>query len=189
MRWQTSHGKTPSIWLRRHLILCAMWGALFLPTVGSQAQTSHIDSVPLKNWALSPVRPQIESLAATANQTSTTTGLVFVAITPCRLVDTRPGAEGSGKTGLFGAPALLAGQIRIFPVSQSTCGVPPSAAYSLNFVSITPVGQPVGYISAWPTGQPFPGTVVLNAPIGGIINNAAVVSCRPGRRYPGFRYR
>src|SRR5262249_37730721 len=148
---QTARNKLPSIWFRRHLIWStAMWGALFLPTVESQAQTSRPDSVPIKNWALSPVRPQIEMLSASANQTSPTINLVFVSITPCRLADTRPGAEGSGKTGPFGPPALVGQQTRVFPIPQSSCGIPSSAAYSLNFTSITPVGRPVGYITAFP---------------------------------------
>jgi hypothetical protein len=45
----------------------------------------------------------------------------------------------------------------------------------LNFVSITPVGQPVGYISAWQNDQAWPGTVILNAVQGGIVDNSAVV--------------
>jgi hypothetical protein len=98
---------------------------------------------------------------------------VFVAITPCRVVDTR---AGSAQTGQFGAPGLVASQARTFVISQSPCGVPTSAAYSLNFVSITAVGQPVNWIAAWPDDQSFPGTVVLNASQGGIIDNSAIVA-------------
>src|SRR5215467_122683 len=133
----------------------------------AQAQT---DSVPLKNWAP----------AAAAN--ADPTGLVFIAISPCRIADTRPQPFGSNKTGVFGPPALVGGQTRIFPIPQSNCGIPSSAAYSLNFTSITPLGQPVGFISTFPTGVqpfPFPGTVVLNAPTGGMINNAVEAAAGP----------
>ena len=177
MRRQMAHGQTPLIWFCRHLVsFTAMFGILFLPMVAPQAQTSHIDPVPLRNWALSPFRPQIVSPVAGGNQASQTTNVVFVAITRCRLIDTRPEGAGSGKAGPLGPPALVDGQTRVFPIPQSTCGIPSSAAYSLNFTSITPVGQPVGYISAWRTGEPFAGTVVLNATMGGIINNAVHVA-------------
>ena len=33
----------------------------------------------------------------------------------------------------------------------------------------------MGYISAWQDDEPWPGTVVLNAPLGGIIDNSAIV--------------
>jgi hypothetical protein len=173
MQRQAAHARKLSNRFRRQLILSsAMWGALFAPSVASQTQTSYIDSVPLKNWPRGNVRPRIENLAASPSPTSQSANLVFVAITPCRLVDTRPGVQGSGKTGPFGPPALVKGQTRVFPIPQSTCGIPNSAAYSLNFTSITPIGQAVGYISAGATGQVLTETVVLNAPTGGIINNA-----------------
>ena len=96
-------------------------------------------------------------------------GLIFIAITPCRVVDTRyPG-------GSFGTPSLVANTPRIFPVPASNCGVPVAAAYSMNFVSITPVGQAVGFVAAWQDDRPWPGTVVLNALQGGIVDNSAIV--------------
>ena len=105
---------------------------------------------------------------------SGTSGLVFIAITPCRVMDTR-GQGGSGKTGPFGPPSLLAGKARVVPVPSSNCGVPVAAAYSMNFVSVTPLGQPVGWIAAWQDDMVWSGTVVLNATQGGIVNNAAIV--------------
>src|SRR5262249_3248384 len=137
------------------------------------------DSVPLKNWAPSPVHPKLDSLVANQDPT---TGLVFIAISPCRIADTRPQPFGSNKTGAFGPPALVGQQTRAFPIPQSNCGIPSSAAYSLNFTSVTPIGQPVGYLSAFPTGQQvpnFPDTAVLNAPLGGMINNAVELAGGP----------
>ena len=89
-------------------------------------------------------------------------------------MDTR-GAGGSGKTGAFGAPSLVAGQARVVPVPSSNCGVPAAVAYSMNFVSITPAGQPVGWIAAWQDDTAWTGTVVLNAYLGGVVDNMAVV--------------
>jgi hypothetical protein len=53
-------------------------------------------------------------------------------------------------------------------------------AYSMNFVSVSPLGQPVGWIAAWQDDQSWPGTVVLNAPQGGIVGNSAIVSAGAG---------
>ena len=100
---------------------------------------------------------------------------MYVSITPCRVMDTR-GQGGSGMTGAFGPPSLVAGQTRVVPIPSSNCGVPAAVAYSLNFVSITPLGQPVAWIAAWQDDMAFPGTVVLNALQGGIVDNPAIVA-------------
>jgi len=143
--------------------------ALVPPAPSQQTQPS---TVPLRNW---PVRNQTGQIAPSASAAHTA-NLVFVAITPCRVVDTRAGSAGSGKTAPFGPPSLVAGQSRVFEISESNCGVPAAAAYSLNFVSVTPVGQPVGWVGAWADDQSFPGTVVLNAPEGGVVGNSIVVT-------------
>ncbi len=136
--------------------------AIVIPAVFAQP------AIVVKNWPMS---------AASASSTAATgsgAGLVFIAITPCRVMDTR-GAGGSGKTGAFGAPSLVAGQARVVPVPSSNCGVPAAVAYSMNFVSITPAGQPVGWIAAWQDDTAWTGTVVLNAYLGGVVDNMAVV--------------
>src|SRR5262245_23466267 len=90
------------------------------------------DVAPLTNWA-APLywQPnQTEKQAAAkpdviSNQVEATTpanALVFVAMTPCRVVDTR---TGSGFTGFFGPPSLGGGLIRTFPIQSSpTCSIP-----------------------------------------------------------------
>ena len=149
-------------------------GALAALTAPSFAQQVQPDTIPLKNWSMRKTNdPAQSSQDAVAAKISS--GLVYIAITPCRVMDTR-GQGGSGKTGLFGPPPLVAGQARVVPVPSSNCGVPVSAAYSLNFVSVTPLGQTVGWIAAWPDDTTWPGTVVLNAPQGGIVDNAAIVA-------------
>ena len=122
----------------------------------------------LKNW------PMSASSAPNTASPGNGAGLLFISITPCRVMDTR-GVGGSGKTGAFGPPSLVAGQMRVVPVPSSNCGVPAAAAYSMNFVSVTPVGQPVGWIAAWQDDIAWTGTVVVNAPLGGIVDNMAVV--------------
>ena len=91
----------------------------------------------------------------------------FVAITPCRLVDTRPERGGSGP--------IQGGTSRDFPIPQEGgCNIPTSAAaYSLN-VSVVPQG-PLGYLTIWPTGQNRPVVATLNSLDGRIKADAAIV--------------
>ena len=77
--------------------------------------------------------------------------LPFFAITPCRLVDTRP---TSGFSGAYGPPALVANATRDFDLDSAPhcTGVRAGAqAYSLN-VTVTET-QGMGDIRIWPTGN------------------------------------
>jgi hypothetical protein len=138
------------------------------------AQRLQPDTIPVRNWPLRRSSDQAltDQKVAVAGSAST---LVFVAITPCRILDTRT-EDGSSKPTPFGPPALVAGQARIVPVALSNCGVPAASAYSLNFVSITPFGQTVAWIAAWPDDTVWPGTVILNALQGGVVANSALVA-------------
>ncbi len=101
-----------------------------------------------------------------------TYGLAFVPITPCRVVDTRDAT----KPAAFGAPGLSAMKTRTIPIPSSTCSIPASAvAYEANFVVVPPAGTDVGWLAAWQDDILWPGTVVLNAVQGGIVDNAAMV--------------
>jgi uncharacterized repeat protein (TIGR03803 family) len=96
----------------------------------------------------------------------------FYSLTPCRLVDTR------GTDGDLGGPRLQAQTPRSFPVLQSSCiptGLNP-LAYSLNFTVVpNPSGQPLGYLSVWPTGESQPVVSTLNNPTATVVANAAIV--------------
>lgn len=96
--------------------------------------------------------------------------LAFYPLPPCRLVDTR------GSNGVFGGPYLAGGQERDFPLLQGNCLVPPNAqAYSLNITAVPYNSQPLGYLTAWATGQIQPGVSTLNNPTGTVVANAAIV--------------
>jgi len=98
--------------------------------------------------------------------------LAFYPITPCRLADTR------GAAGTFGAPSLAGSAPRTFPVSGN-CGIPATAqAYAFN-MTVVPSG-PLGFLSAWPAGNPQPGSSTLNAPTGVVTSNMAVVPAGTG---------
>ena len=99
--------------------------------------------------------------------------LAFYPLTPCRIADTRSGS------GAFGAPSLSATVARSFPIQQSACNVPANAqAYALN-MTVVPSG-PLGFLSAWPAGNPQPGSSTLNAPTGTVVANAAIVPAGTG---------
>lgn len=95
------------------------------------------------------------------------TALQFVAVTPCRIADTRNPA------GPFGGPEMSANSSRDFPIPSSSCGIPPAAAaYSLN-VTAVPDAQ-LGFLTIWPTGGTQPLVSTLNSD-GRIKANAAIV--------------
>ncbi len=88
--------------------------------------------------------------------------LQFVAIAPCRVVDTR-------NTGM----PIQGGTSQDFAV-QGTCGVPANAAaYSLN-VTVVPRGG-LNYLTVWPAGQTRPVVSLLNSVDGRVKANAAIV--------------
>ena len=106
------------------------------------------------------------------------TTLAFYPLTPCRVADTRYSSYPEG----LGPPSLTGGQPRDFPIlnATTTCNIPPSgvAAYSLNF-TVVPHGR-LGYLTAWPTGQPQPTVSTLNDVLGRVIANAAIVVAGTG---------
>ena len=95
------------------------------------------------------------SIATAADLTK---GLAFVAITPCRIIDTR---NGQGFSGGFGPPALTAGAARTFQITGTTsgtptqCGIPDTAeAISANFTVTQFAGA--GDLRAFPAGGAVP---------------------------------
>ena len=100
--------------------------------------------------------------------------LAFYPATPCRVVDTRSGASGSGLSGAFGPPEMAALSTRSFPVPASACDLPPSAeAYSFN-IAVVPPGL-LDYVTLWAAGQPMPVVSILNDESGAVVANAALV--------------
>jgi hypothetical protein len=99
---------------------------------------------------------------------SYTKPLRFVPITPCRLADTRNAASP------FGGPAMAGGSSRDFAITASACGVPGTAeAYFLN-VAVVPAG-PLGFLTAWPSGQPRPTVSTLNSLDGRVRSSGAII--------------
>jgi len=103
-----------------------------------------------------------QSLAA-----ASPSALPFVAVSPCRLVDTR--GNGAPLTGGF----LPSATERSYTVA-GVCGIPADArAISLNATVVRPVGP--GFLTLWPQGGAFPPVSTLNFLGSDVIANAAVV--------------
>lgn len=95
--------------------------------------------------------------------------LSYVAITPCRVVDTRNPA------GTFGGPTFQNGAIRTFPIPQGACTVPMNAAAYVFNLAVVPQGD-LHYVIMWPTGQPQPTTANINDDTGLILSNSVTVA-------------
>jgi hypothetical protein len=109
------------------------------------------------------------TVVANFNTVSNNSGLRFVPVTPCRVVDTRL------PTGPFGGPAIAMNSSRSFAIPAGSCGIPATAqAYSFN-VTVAPTNGILGYLTIWPTGQAMPVVSTLNSFDGRIKANAAIV--------------
>ncbi len=103
--------------------------------------------------------------------------LQFYPLVPCRVIDTR---SGSNQPQGLGPPSFSALESREMPVlSKSPClqNLPNQPqAYSLNVtVSPTPAGQPLSYLTVWPSDEPQPTVSTLNNPKALLVANAAIV--------------
>jgi hypothetical protein len=113
--------------------------------------------------------------------------LTFVAVTPCRLVDTRGAAAGFYGLSPFSGPSLQPSSTVTFPVQSAAeatanttpapCGTIPSIAqaYSFNITVIPKTGGGIGFVTVWPSGATQPAVSTLNDGEGVILANAAIV--------------
>ena len=103
-----------------------------------------------------------------------TSPLPFIAITPCRLVDTRPAA---GFPGVYGPPAVVANATRDFDLDSAPHCPQVAAgaqAYSLN-VTVTETQGP-GDVRIFPTGDPSLVSTQNWGAAGVTLANAAVIA-------------
>jgi hypothetical protein len=148
--------------------------------VVSVAFAQQVADVPLRNWTVPPYRLASGS-AGLSPMTDISSGIGFVAITPCRIADTR----GLGFSGQAGPPAIntgtrtfqIAGTVATIPTQ---CGIPVGAdAVSFQFTIIQPNVD--GNLIAWPAGGTPPTVSVLNW-AGGIfaLGNGTIVPISGG---------
>jgi len=128
------------------------------------------------------------SVAAGADLTN---GLAFVAITPCRIIDTR---ALSGFSGDYGPPSLVARDVRTFQITGTTagtltdCGIPDTAeAVSATF-TVTGFTGP-GDIRAFPAGGALPNSSILNYQLENIANTTTVPMGPTGGGHNGIAVR
>lgn len=191
--------------MTRVSLRCSLSFVAFVFATGAWAQAA--DPVPLKNWAaplswrattapeLAVARERAAKLNGLNAQASPASGTeelgMLVAITPCRLVDTRydmPTPYGSGSSTplvwaagsqiTVPAPGLPSGTYS--GVANPCVGLPAAEAYSAN---ITVWPQPAGTILKWlsvcPTGTPTAtcsSTATLTGYEGGTTGTAGIVS-------------
>jgi hypothetical protein len=137
------------------------------------------------NWSApafwQPPAPQ--RVAGQVSPLAASSPLPFIAITPCRVVDTR----GNGFTGAYGPPALVGnGPARAFDIQAGPCpGIPSFAgAYSINVAAILPASD--GFMTVFPTGTAQPNSSDLNFLAGEVIANAIVVPAGAGNSISVF---
>src|SRR5438105_558739 len=95
--------------------------------------------------------------------------LLFHPVPPCRVADTRDPTPRP-----LGGPVMAGDSQRTFPVSTSSCGIPPGVqAYSLN-VTVVPTTV-LSFVTLGPSGQARPFVSTLNDFAGIILANAAIV--------------
>ena len=93
-------------------------------------------------------------------------GLSFFTVPPCRASD----STVSG--GVYAADSTRSINI---PAAAGCSGIPANArGYAIN-VTALPNGNPLPFITAYPTGQPRPGASILNAFEGQIVSNSATI--------------
>src|SRR5579863_7933280 len=127
------------------------------------------------------IPPSLLLAVVCASSAVAQTPLSYVAITPCRVVDTR------NATGPLGGPTMVTGTTRTFPIPQGPCNIPSNAAaYSLN-LAVVPQGD-LHFVILWPTGQPQPTTSNLNDDTGLILSNFAMVSAGSSGSINAFVY-
>src|SRR5215510_10293217 len=169
--------------------------AMFVVPITLFAQVQR-DVIPLQSWPAplyfqpTPVESQglakpgaLNALTSDATSLAATPAgsLVFVAMTPCRIADTRDGSYPIG----FGPPSLTGNTTRIFDIQSPTsrCPVPSVAqAYTFN-ITVVPPGNPgnvnpngaLGCLAIWPTGVVQPVVSTLNSFLGTVVANAAIV--------------
>ena len=155
---------------------CRSVCVLALLPMGILAQSPQGD-VPLKHWAA----PQYFQTTRVADAALVTSPLTLVAVTPCRLADTRAGS-GYPALGSTPLPALTPQTLAI----AGACGTPssgsPALAYSLSVSVVPPVGTRGGYLTVYPnpaSPAPLAASLTWNPGETYLTNSAVVVAASP----------
>ncbi|MBV9770288.1 MAG: tail fiber domain-containing protein [Bryobacterales bacterium] len=174
----------------RHIVFLFTCSSMLL--FGQRGQ-----EIPVRNWAV-PDRSQTSQAATDATAKAgpqlqfssnaySADALTFVAITPCRLVDTRGAAGGFNGNAPFSGPAIAAGATLSIPVQNAMeastnttpapCGTIPSIAqaYSFNVTVVPASAGAVNYVTLWAQGTTQPVVSTINDVEATVVANAAIV--------------
>ncbi len=159
-----------------HLNRARVFTCSCLLLLTASAAFAQAVDVPLRNWTV-PAYRSADASEGLSPMVDLSPGVAFVAVTPCRIVDTRGGGVF---TGTYGPPALVGNAAaRPFDINSAAhCpGIPAGAdAYSLNFTVIAAAGAfQNAFLTAWPTGGAQPVVSTLNFNAGQLVANAAIV--------------
>ncbi len=164
-----------------------VWGLVMaMAVLFAAAVLAQDGELPLKNWTAPPywtppraaaeaapeerMEASAEGMTASA-QALPSSPVPFVAIAPCRIVDTRvPTSDG------FHEPNFADGETRTFafPASPDCPGLPAtSVAYSLN-VQYRPLSV-LAFITLFPTGTTMPTVSTLTAGPAAWVEDAAII--------------
>ena len=176
--------------MKSRLRLCELIVSGGIVFLGGVAMAQD-EGVPLSNWGAPPYwTPPVQAVEGepgggmTAHELGMTTQaealpsspLPFVAIAPCRIVDTRVAVSDG-----FHEPNFSDGETRTFnlPASPDCAGLPSTAgAWSLN-VQFRPISQ-LAFLTAYPGGTTRPGVSTMTAGPAAWVQNAAVVPAGTG---------
>ena len=145
------------------------------PIAGASPNLTYTWHIVARNASATLSSSDIWSFTTGSNVTAS--GLYFIPVTPCHLVDTRP---NQSPTGSFGPPIMNGGETRTFiPAAGACVGISPTAkAYSLTVTARPTTVMP--FLTVFPTGQPRPDVSTLNAFAGGTVSNSAIVPAGDG---------
>ncbi|MGA7614365.1 MAG: hypothetical protein WBX15_04220 [Thermoanaerobaculia bacterium] len=128
--------------------------------------------IPIKNWPAPPTwTPPAGSSGQLSAQTHLSPAIPFVAITPCRVYDSRS------------ASILTGGTSRTINVDGTSCATWPSTveAYSINITAFgSTSGGGYAFLTAYPTGSTRPTVATLNFLPGTQVGNSAVIPAGTG---------
>ena len=116
-----------------------------------------------------------------------TTGLFYFPVTQCRLSN----STDTTLTNPYGPPIFENETTRTISPTLSRCGASlPAApkAYVLN-ATVIPNGNPMPFLTVWPTGQPRPGASVINAFEGQTVSSGFIVPAGANAAIDVFAYR
>ena len=147
------------------LLLFVVASLLSGATLLAQAGSTNVP-----NWTVPPYHRASSASGGLRTMVDISDASIFVAITTCRVFDTRD------PVGPYGGPRLVANVIRNFDIDSGPCtGIPAgAAAYSMNFGAILPDGAG-SFITIWPTGAAQPTSSFMNPIQGAVVANAAVI--------------